>query len=325
MLARLTRLGFSCIATPSQSHLAREHFEQHNYLRLPGFIEPGLLRVIQHYLALGKFETKEYVVGRELRLSNSPIASIFYILMNDPKLFRLLRQVTGCGPIRYFNGRFYQMAPRQRQAFTWHNDLQLNRWRKIAISINLSEAPYQGGNLQIRDTSHGKRESVPNPGFGDAIIFRVAKGLEHRVTRVVGKFPKTAYSGWFSSRPRHASVQRELFSDSESAIASQVIRNKSLVLPAPHDVVKIPKTVVSQTSGHETFVANIDTSMCYGLNQTGSRIWELLVQGVEMRSISDTLAREYGASRRHVERDVLALSRELAQRHLIKVVHTSSS
>jgi hypothetical protein len=205
MLARLTRLGVSGTATPSQSRLAREHFEQHNYLRLPGLIEPGLLRVIQHYLALGKFEKKEYVVGRELRLSNSPIASIFYILMNDPKLFRLLRQVTGCGPIRYFNGRVYQMHPRQRQTFAWHNDLQLNRWRKIAISINLSDTPYQGGTLQIRDSSHDKHESVPNPGFGDAIIFRVAKHLEHRVTRVVGKFHKTAYSGWFSSRPRHAS------------------------------------------------------------------------------------------------------------------------
>jgi hypothetical protein len=89
--------------------------------------------------------------------------------------------------------------------------------------------------------------------------------------------------------------------------------------------VKIPRTVVSQTSGHETFVANIGTSMCYGLNQTGSRIWELLTQGVELCSISDTLAREYGAPRRNIERDVLALSRELAQRHLIKVVRTSSS
>jgi hypothetical protein len=46
MLAKLTRLGISCGATPSQLRSAREHFEQHNYLRLPGFIEPGLLRVI---------------------------------------------------------------------------------------------------------------------------------------------------------------------------------------------------------------------------------------------------------------------------------------
>lgn len=60
--------------------------------------------------------------------------------------------------------------------------------------------------------------------------------------------------------------------------------------------------------------------MCYGLNQTGGRIWELFAEGLAMRSVADTIARENGAPRRDVERDVLALARQLAQRDLIKVV-----
>jgi hypothetical protein len=38
---------------------------------------------------------------------------------------------------------------------------------------------------------------VNNTGFGDAILFRISKDLEHRVTEVVGEVAKTAYAGWF--------------------------------------------------------------------------------------------------------------------------------
>ncbi len=40
-----------------------------------------------------------------------------------------------------------------------------------------------------------------------------------------------------------------------------------------------------------------------------------------MRSISDTIAREYNVPRRDVEHDVLALAYQLAQRDLVKLVH----
>jgi len=321
MLARLTRLGISCDATPSQLRSARDHFAQHRYLRMSGFIEPGLLRVVQRYLAATAFEEREYAaIGRDLSLSKDhPLANVFFVLMNDPKLFRLIRRVTGCGPIGSFTGRFYKIVPRQGGAFTWHDDVGSDR--QLAISINLSDAAYQGGILQIRDLSCGIRETLPNPGFGDAIIFPIAEHLEHRVTPVKGKFPKTAFSGWFCSRPNYASVHRDFVGRAESANATRAVRKHNhLALPSPRDVVKIPSAVVSRTVNGETFVANIGTAMCYGLRDTGCRIWELLAEGHSMRSISVTIAREYGAPRREVERDVLALAYRLAQRDLIKVV-----
>jgi Coenzyme PQQ synthesis protein D (PqqD)/2OG-Fe(II) oxygenase superfamily len=322
MLARLTRLGISCDATSSQLRSAREHFEQHNYLRLPGFIEPGLLRLIQRHLRSAKFEEREYKVGRELTLPNSPVASVLYVLMNDPKLFRLIRRVTGCGPIGCFISRLYQMIARKGLAFTWHDDMAKDR--KVAISINLSDARYHGGTLQIRERPRGVCEAVPNLGFGDAIIFRVAEHLEHRVTPIVGRLPKTAVSGWFCSRPRYTSLHKDLIARSESAIAARAIRKqKSLVFPSSNDVVKIASAVVSQTTRRETFVANIRTARCYGLNQTGGRIWELLAQGRGLHSISAAIAREYGARRRDVERDVLALVCKLAQRDLVKIVRAT--
>ena len=58
MLAELTRLGISCEPAPSQLRAAREHFARHNYLRLPGFIEPALRQVIQRHLARAGFTEK---------------------------------------------------------------------------------------------------------------------------------------------------------------------------------------------------------------------------------------------------------------------------
>jgi len=182
MLARLTKLGLLVDATPSQLRTAHEHFEQHDYLHLPGFIEPGLVRLVRRYM--GGFVEREHAVGSELRLPAGSVHAVFDVLMNDPILFRLVRRITGCGPIRFFYGRLYQLTAGRGQEFSWHNDLQDNR--KVALSINLSEAPYKGGTLQIRRRSSSAVESVPNLGAGDAIIFRVARRLEHRVTPVTG-------------------------------------------------------------------------------------------------------------------------------------------
>jgi hypothetical protein len=321
MLARLTRLGISCDATPSQILSARAHFEQHNYLRLPGFLEPRLLRVVQRHLSNSFFEKKYDKVGLELRLPKDPVPTVFRILMNDPKFFRLIRGVTGCGPIGCFAGRLYRLVARQGHAFVWHDDMVDDR--KVAISINLSDAPYRGGTLEIRERSSAVHDSVPNLGFGDAVIFRVDESVEHRVTPVVGEVPKTAYSGWFCTRPRYTSVHSKIVAQSESAIAARAIRKlRRLALPSPHDVVKIPSAVVCQTTGRKTFVANISTAMCYGLDEIGGRVWELMAEGHEMRSISATIANEYAAPRRNVERDILELAHKLAQRDLVKVVRT---
>jgi hypothetical protein len=216
------------------------------------------------------------------------------------------------------------MVARKGLAFTWHDDMANDR--KIALSINLSDARYHGGTLQIRERPRGVGEAVPNLGFGDAIIFRVAEHLEHRVTPIVGKLPKTALSGWFCSRPRYTSLHRDLIAESEAAIATRASRKRgSLAFPSSNDVVKIASAVVSQTTERETFVASIGTARCYGLNQTGGRIWELLAQGRSLHSISATIAREYGAPRRDIERDVLALVCLLAQRDLVKIVRAAGA
>jgi coenzyme PQQ synthesis protein D (PqqD)/2-oxoglutarate-Fe(II)-dependent oxygenase superfamily protein len=327
MLARLTRFGFVCDAAPRELRSAREHFEQHDYLRLPGFIEPRLLRVIQRYLRGPGFKAREYAeIGHDLTLLNSPLWRVLHFLINDPQLFRLIRRVTGCRPIGCFTGRIYRMVARRGVELNWHDDT-VDDVKLVAISINLSDAKYRGGTLQIREKSCDVSEAVPNLGLGDAIIFRVADHLEHRVTPVEGKIPKTALSGWFRSEPRYRTLEpRDLAARSESTIVSPGGRNEARrAFPSPYDVAKIPSAVVSRTVSRGTLVADLGTAMCYGLNQTGGRVWQLLAQGHTMRSLSAVIAREYGASRRGVERDVLALLHMLAKRDLVKIVHAADA
>jgi hypothetical protein len=325
MLARLTRLGFACDAAPLELRSAREHFEQQDYLRLPGFIEPRLLRVIQRFLRGSGFQAREYAeIGHDLTLLNDPLLRVLHFLMNDPQLFRLIRRITGCRPIGCFTGRIYRMVARPGVELTWHDDA-LDDLKLVAISANLSDRRYRGGTLQIREKSRHACEVVPNLGFGDAIIFRVAEHLEHRVTPVEGKIPKTALTGWFRSRPRYTTLMpRDLAARSESTIVSRGGRKEAgRALPSPDDTAMIPSAIVSRTLTGGTLVADIGTATCYGLNQTGGRIWNLLAQGHSMRSLSAIIASEYRASQRGVERDVLALAHRLAERGLIKIVHTA--
>jgi hypothetical protein len=50
---------------------------------------------------------------------------------------------------------------------------------------------------------------LPNPGFGDAVLFRIDERLEHRVSNVEGAVPKIAFSGWFESEPDYRTLIAE--------------------------------------------------------------------------------------------------------------------
>jgi hypothetical protein len=87
----------------------------------------------------------------------------------------------------------------------------------VAMSINLSAKPYSGGVLEIRTRESGKvLHRTANTGPGDAILFRVAPGLQHRVTAVEGEVPRTAYAGWFIAGTDFALLRPETFAASES-------------------------------------------------------------------------------------------------------------
>jgi hypothetical protein len=175
----------------------RETFDRQHCVKLPGFIEPPLLRQVHRLVAEAEFS--EFVhegIASELLMAAGVCTGVLDFLVNDPRLFAFIRAITACAPIRAFVGRVYRRCPGTGHHDSWHDDL--GRQRMIGMSINLSADRYDGGTFEIRrfgtDTLIA---ALPNVGFGDAILFRIADGLEHQVTDVRGAVAKTAFAGWF--------------------------------------------------------------------------------------------------------------------------------
>jgi hypothetical protein len=162
----------------------------------------------QKQLGASDFEEKTASLYRELNVSNSALPFALLLLLNNPQLFKIIDQITGCGHVGCFRGRIYRNLPGANHHVAWHTDL--NETRLVALTVNLNEETYKGGVLTIREAKSRRILcELPNSGFGDAILFRIDKRLEHRVSDVEGSVAKTALAGWFESGPDY----RKLLAD----------------------------------------------------------------------------------------------------------------
>jgi hypothetical protein len=178
--------------------LCRAFAERHS-ARLVGFLEPSVLDDARTLIERDTF--REFAHGdlaTELRLDTGVGSGLLHFLTNDPQLFNLVETVSGCAGIRSFSGRVYRRFPGGRHYDSWHGDMDPGRL--IGMSVNLSTDVYEGGVFEIRDVATQQLiASLPNVGFGDAILFRLSDSLEHCVSAGRGSAPKTAFAGWFLS------------------------------------------------------------------------------------------------------------------------------
>ncbi len=122
------------------------------------------------------------------------------LLFNDAALFDVVGRITGCAGLRCFDGRVYRLQSEAGHYDSWHSDAGKNRC--VAVSVNLSPQPYDGGRLEIRHASSTAADYVVSPApFGSAVMFRISPALRHRVTPVTGTQPRTAFAGWFCTEP----------------------------------------------------------------------------------------------------------------------------
>lgn len=179
-----------------------QEFDARHAVRVPGLFGPALLAEIRAELEWAPFEQRDYDgLAGELALDASvALVARLLFLVNDPALFGTVHAITGRGPVVRFDGRIYRRVATPEHYDNWHDDLHdPNHW--VAMSVNLSKDEYGGGVLHVR--RKGTTEplvSLHNTGLGDAILFRVAPELEHRVTSVTAGV-KTALAGWFAPAP----------------------------------------------------------------------------------------------------------------------------
>jgi 2OG-Fe(II) oxygenase superfamily len=201
----------------------RRQFEGEHYVRLPELFEPGLLRFIQTEIERGEFYERVHdgiKSNKELCMKQSGAYGALLVFLNDEKLFQMIQSITQCDRIGCFEGRVYRVIPGQGHHDAWHSDMAEDRL--VAMSINLSTEVYKGGTLQIRESASEKIISkVPNVGSGDAIIFGLSPHLQHQITEVKGKAPKTAFAGWFRAKPDFLSLLKGVSAPAEALIEIQ--------------------------------------------------------------------------------------------------------
>jgi len=200
---RITRTGARSTLSEDDIRSLRIGFDASHCIRLPGLLVPDLLAVLLERIERARFEERIHEgIGsnRELWMTDATLAGIFHVLSNARLLYELVEAVSGCGPVGSFSGRLYRVVPGCGHHDAWHDDMVDGRL--VAMSLNLSPEPFQGGVLQIRERATRRIiHQVANTGSGDAIVFRLSHGLQHRITEIQGRAPKTAFAGWFRAAP----------------------------------------------------------------------------------------------------------------------------
>jgi hypothetical protein len=127
------------------------------------------------------------------------IGKALSLLLHSTALLDWLESVTGVGPLNAVAGRLAETRCNGRDALDWHDDCN-DKSRRLAVVINLSDQPFEGGQFLLRR----KGESEPILTFdhgavGSILIFAVRPDLEHCVTPVTRGGPRRVYAGWFQA------------------------------------------------------------------------------------------------------------------------------
>ena len=83
--------------------------------------------------------------------------------------------------------------------------------------------------------------------------------------------------------------------------------------------VTIPQEVLSQEVGGETVILDLKAEYYFGLDEIGTRIWELLVEHGDLQQVLDQMLEEYDVEPDRLESDMRALLAELEKAGLINL------
>jgi hypothetical protein len=82
----------------------------------------------------------------------------------------------------------------------------------------------------------------------------------------------------------------------------------------------IPSNVMSRAVGSETVLLDLASGTYFGLDPVGTRVWQLLEQGKSIGEICDVIVSEFDVTHDVIERDALALVRQLEEKQLITTI-----
>ena len=83
--------------------------------------------------------------------------------------------------------------------------------------------------------------------------------------------------------------------------------------------VKVSDDTLFQELSGETVLLELSRGVYYGLDEVGTRIWNLLAEGRSLEETVDVLVKEYDVDRARGAADVLRLVGELEERRLLEI------
>jgi len=82
-------------------------------------------------------------------------------------------------------------------------------------------------------------------------------------------------------------------------------------------ILKVSSSHVSSDLAGEQVILNLDSGVYYGLDEVGTRIWDLLNDSRSIDSVVDALHEEYDVERSELQADVMRLVREMMKAGLV--------
>jgi len=160
----------------------------------------GLLDRMMRLCRDGAFvpETIAGVGSRTVEKSDQ-VGRLLRFVLERPEFLRWAAAVADCEPLHHVTGLIGEMAPATTQGLDWHDDQNDGGLRRLAVTVHLSDAGYDGGAFEIRQKGHApilfRQEAPP---AGTMTLFRIGPRLHHRVTPVIRGGPRRVFGGWLS-------------------------------------------------------------------------------------------------------------------------------
>ncbi|HEX4046831.1 MAG TPA: hypothetical protein VH309_03305 [Elusimicrobiota bacterium] len=189
---QISRGRIESFLTPGRARALRAEFARSHVIRLPGLLEPALLRRIQQEMAASTFyAARSEDFDRRCRPKARDLDVLLTILLNAPTVFRAIESLTGLSDVRGVSGRVYRMLPRKHR-LDWHGDNFPARL--CALTVNVAAKPFKGGAFQLRRKPDGPISSHEIGAPGDGLLFRISPELIHRSAPVLGRTPKDIFA-----------------------------------------------------------------------------------------------------------------------------------
>ncbi len=83
--------------------------------------------------------------------------------------------------------------------------------------------------------------------------------------------------------------------------------------------VEVPKHVLVRYLERESVLLNLDTEVYYGLDEVGTRMWQLLIASQNIENAYEQLVAEFDVQAETLRQDLSELLEQLAKNNLLRI------